>query len=676
MRPLAWIFLSSLAAAPLVFIACGSRTDLNIATEIDAGYDATLDARPDTLNDVALDIPFEASRDAEDAGDAIDAPIDVAIGTCTPRDCKDGGYACGQNGDGCGNLIQCGQCPTPQICGVGGYSQCGGGWGLGPDGGPICVARTCKDLGFDCGWTGDGCGNSIFCGTCQSPQVCGAAGNPGRCGSACTGLCQQQVQCDSGTTSISGTVVAGTLPKYGNPDPVYGALVYVPNAAVKAFTPGVSCNQCGGDVSGNPLVETKTAPDGTFKLDDVPVGTNIPLVIQLGRWRRQVTVSSVAACQDNPIDTTLTHLPRNHSEGDIPLMAIATGCADPIECVLLKMGIDQNEFTQPSGSGRVRMYMSTGVNDGPNTPPASQLWSAQSTLSQYDAVVLPCEGQELTKTSSAQNNVIQYANTGGRVFTTHYSYTWLFNDPPFSGTANWNVNANFFNTLTANIDTSFQKGKDFATWLGNVGALSGPNQISLTNPRQDVISVVPPSEQFVYATSPSNMTLYYDFFTPVKASPSCGRVIFSDFHVVNGATCPNNNFTQFPQECDTSPMTAQEKALEFMLFDLAQCVPSPPPICVPETCASQKMNCGSAGDGCGNQIPSCGVCTPPQSCGGGGGINQCGYPDAGTCQPKTCAQQGFNCGSAGDGCGTPIQCGSCALPEVCGGGGKPNVCGR
>jgi hypothetical protein len=47
----------------------------------------------------------------------------------------------------------------------------------------------------------------------------------------------------------------------------------------------------------------------------------------------------------------------------------------------------------------------------------------------------------------------------------------------------------------------------------------------------------------------------------------------------------------------------------------------------------------------------------------------------GGCTPKTCAQQGFDCGPVGDGCGNIIQCGTCQAPQTCGGGGKPNVCG-
>src|SRR5207302_1736896 len=90
--------------------------------------------------------------------------------------------------------------------------------------------------------------------------------------------------------------------------------------------------------------------------------------------------------------------------------------------------------------------------------------------------------------------------------------------------------------------------------------------------------------------------------------------------------------------------------------------------CTPTTCTAQGKNCGSIADGCGGML-SCGSCTSPQSCGGGGVANVCG------CTPTTCAAQGKNCGSIGDGCGGTLNCGSCTSPATCGGGGTANVCG-
>jgi len=45
------------------------------------------------------------------------------------------------------------------------------------------------------------------------------------------------------------------------------------------------------------------------------------------------------------------------------------------------------------------------------------------------------------------------------------------------------------------------------------------------------------------------------------------------------------------------------------------------------------------------------------------------------CVPKSCAQQGIDCGPAGDGCGGVLQCSTCTAPDTCGGGGQPGICG-
>ncbi len=659
-RPLRFALAAAIAAL-VAAAACGSRTGL---------------------------LPGESPLDASvDVSVPLDARVDVkAVAHCSPRTCAQLGYQCGSNGDGCGNRIECGSCPEPQFCGGAGFSQCGGGFGLGPDGGPICTPTTCQKLGFTCGYAGDGCGGVLQCGICQYPDVCGGGGKPGHCGNTlpCTNLCQQQVACSgTATTSVSGTVFAATPAQFGSPDPVYDALVYVPNAPVQPFAPGVQCSQCGADVTGEPLVAVQTGPDGTFTLDNMPVGSNIPLVIQIGRWRRQVTIPSVAPCTNTALPAELTRLPRNSKEGDIPLTAIATGNADFTECLLLKMGIDQAEFTQPSGGGRVQMYMSTGSDDGPGTPSLDQLAGSVSTLEQYDLVVLPCEGTpdpNPPHTNAEMQNLISYTSAGGRVFATHYSYTWLETNGAFANTATWvPTNPQFPppSPLTAVVDTSFQKGQDFSTWLGDVGAQSGPGQLQIVNARSDLVSIASVSQQFLYTTASGvQAPLQYGFYTPVgqPASQQCGRVVFSDFHVIDSGGNQTNP-PSFPAECaGGGPMSPQEKALEFQLFDLASCVPASPQNCKPLTCAQQNIACGPAGDGCGKEL-DCGPCPSPLTCGGGGVYGQCGYPDAGTCVPQTCAERGYQCGTNGDGCGHAISCGSCPPPTICGGGGVPNVCG-
>src|ERR1700722_6418274 len=55
-----------------------------------------------------------------------DSSTDGGTGMCTPKTCAQLGYDCGTNADGCGGTIDCGSCMSPQFCGAAGYSKCGG----------------------------------------------------------------------------------------------------------------------------------------------------------------------------------------------------------------------------------------------------------------------------------------------------------------------------------------------------------------------------------------------------------------------------------------------------------------------------------------------------------------------------------------------------------------------
>lgn len=405
----------------------------------------------------------------------------------------------------------------------------------------------------------------------------------------CFGLECQQTTCPGGaTTTLSGTVFtpAGNLP-------LYNAIVYVPNGPVQPFpTGGVTCDRCGAATSGQPLVTTLTKPDGTFRLENVPSGQNIPLVIQLGKWRRQVTIPHVDACQEATLDIGFTRLPRNSSEGDIPKMAIATGNADPFECLLRKVGIDDAEITLPSGSGRVHFYRAHRGKDLISPAPRSnQLWDNLDNLKQYDVVMLPCEGTsdttEVPKTPASKQNIVDYTNAGGRVFATHYSYTWLQSAPaPFPSVANWNLSGKdpvdpYTNPFDVTIDTSFPKGDAFADWLMNVQASTTRGTLTLRETRHNVNSVNSPAAQrWLHGNNTregKSIVTHFTFNTPVShlqpdegAAEQCGRVVFSSFHV--SANALGGGGTTFPTVCKNDPPSAQEKALIFMLFDLSSCV--------------------------------------------------------------------------------------------------------
>jgi hypothetical protein len=707
-------------------------------------------------------------------GDA-PAPADAGNG-CTPKTCAGLGYTCGVNGDGCGGTINCGAgCPSPTFCGGGGFSQCGGG-AASPDGGPRCIPTTCAALGYTCGFAGDGCGGVLDCraaGGCPSPtycggggfnvcggnagppactpqtcaeqgfncgpagdgcghaldcgascpagQACGAAGQPGVCGAGptCTGLCAQRATCTAGaTTTITGTVraaISSWVPPNTQPDPVPGVLVYIPNAPLQPFAPGVHCGTCSADVSGDPLVSTTTSFDGTFRLSNVPVSKNgsdaIPIVIQLGRWRRQFSFVISSPCAPNQVGT-LSMPSVESATSDIPLTAISTGAVDTLECILLKMGVDQSQFTTnvAQAPGRIHLYSAgpgTADKDGHGpgayiAAPKHQAQPDESTLlgsgaagsssggtyMNYDQIMLPCWGAEYFKAAGPLANLVSYAQSGGHFFATHFSYTWLYQNDLFASTALWDVNSDTnpnYTPFTGNVSRSVPPPVAtppglFVEWLNYVGALDGANPaaappdpatVTIQAARHDVDGVLGSSVDWIDGTDPdqsgaSARTLLHFTFDV----NSCGHAIFSDFHVVNQV---NTNGVVFPQECDKTALTAQGRVLEYMIWNLASCVGGTPPAgCTPRTCAEQQLTCGPAGDGCGGAL-DCGACAAPQTCGGGGVAARCG--GGGACVPSTCAEEKIACGAAGDGCGNLLQCGSCVAPQTCGGGGVPGQCG-
>jgi hypothetical protein len=479
-------------------------------------------------------------------------------------------------------------------------------------------------------------------------------------------------------------------------DPLVNVLVYVPNGVVEPFVPGVTCDNCGASASGAPLVTAVSGVDGSFTLKNAPVGNNIPLVIQVGRWRRQVTIPTVTACQNTVVARDLTRLPKNHLEGDIPLMAFSTGSVDGLECVMRKIGVDDSEFSGPDGNGRIQLYVGVGagvssashgptVNGGASYPgdyvTEDNLWTELATLQQYDLVLFACQGWASTRPAAAQQNLVDYASAGGRLYVTHLGYNWLYENMPFETTADWDVNPNaVLVDQTGYIDQSFPKGAALAQWLQGLDPTQTLGQIPLYALRKDLDGIVPAlAQQWMTVNDPSAV-MHYTFNTPVGApsAQQCGRVLFDDYHVEDydpEDTDPYNpsvatNGKTFPAECLDTDMTLQEKLLEFMIFDLSSCVTSDTPVCVPTTCGNVK--CGQAGDGCGN-ILDCGTCPAGETCGGGGVPSVCGAP---SCTPSTCAQLLVECGQVGDGCGGLLQCGDCPDGQTCGGGGKPGVCGQ
>jgi hypothetical protein len=209
-------------------------------------------------------------------------------------------------------------------------------------------------------------------------------------------------------------------------------------------------------------------------------------------------------------------------------------------------------------------------------------------LFSYDAVLLPCEGQKaLAIDAQGLSNIVDYANAGGRLLTTHLGVAWLtapIAEPdaggtnPLSGAAVWNPSGAVSRTTEMGIVDSVLPnglgsavGSDLDQWLLNVGAAdtSNPWQIPVANPGGDITSVTQFATEWLHGASGTGEPFALGFNTPLPgvdagAVPgSCGRVLYADFHgEPRSAT----------GECTDAGMSPQESMLEYMFFDLTDCV--------------------------------------------------------------------------------------------------------
>jgi len=423
----------------------------------------------------------------------------------------------------------------------------------------------------------------------------------------CEGLGCFIVDCASKglpATTVSGTVYApnGTLP-------LYGVNVYIPATDPGPLPAGAQCDKCSNGLPGGAYTQTATDEAGHFEIKDVPATTNVPLVIQVGKWRRQIVLPNVAACQDLPLTITETTLPKSKAEGDLPKIAIATGGADALECLVRKLGIADSEFTIDTAAtpGAVHMFSGNGANNfpagwagGPGPfPNATTLWGAVDKLDDYDIAIFSCEGAQnaATKPQTALNAVKAYADLGGRVFLSHWHNIWVegstqnaamypqapavWAGPGGTGIATWNDSGTTFNSPADPPDrideVANPKGVSYATWMENVMAspVGMRGVIPMQAGKQTATGVDPAkAERWVYWRNAASVEFpqIFQFTTPNEAPPvaRCGKVVFSDMHVSGDSR--STTAMPFPLQCSTMPLTPQEKALAFIFFDISSCV--------------------------------------------------------------------------------------------------------
>jgi hypothetical protein len=648
---------------------------------------------------------------------------------CVPREaaaaCE--GKECGVVFDGCGteaaNMIDCGNlgdagsngCADGEFCGVVTPYQCDGADAVQPNCTP---ATSCADLGWECGIAIDDCGNVFDCSTegrsCDAmTETCiGGIDGPTQCLSGTGGGGSNTADCEvcdaipdcrgqSQVTKLTGRVITpgksdnDTNNQVGVPN----AFVYIlqtldeddmPDMTTGIPEDGTSCDRCADQDLGPVLASATTDAFGEYTIEgNIPVDQEFILAVKIGKFRRaeRITIPANSACQTYAVDPLKTRLARSSSDGlraHLPHVAVSTGELDAMECVFYKMGITSDEFAEPGDNGdasqRFHLYGTDGAAASTGDTPESDLFSTLDRLLTYDMIVFDCQGPGYPDYDSSDPRVREYVNRGGRMFASHLSYTWIYdngngaydsNSPYTTGlapAANWSTSdphptsgTGFVSVGRTGANTA--KIQRFADWLEHEGAATltgGKYQFTISDPRDNATSVNASSEEFVYRSTGNSTTSVqqFAFNTPygAPADAICGRVAYSGFHVV--ATGGSYKNSVFPNHC-TGDLSAQEKTLLYMLFDLGACVTTDipePPTCTPVSDCTGR--CGTLPNGCGGVL-SC-TCGADQICLAGG---VCGVPQ---CVKTTCQAEGATCGVMADGCGGVLDCGDCPEGQACG----------
>ncbi len=404
----------------------------------------------------------------------------------------------------------------------------------------------------------------------------------------CQGLECKRVACDDPTVH---TTLTGKVYDPAGANPLYNVMVYIPAAPDADLPPikdGVSCDTCGSTAL-NPMVSAITNEKGEFTLDNVPLDKDVPVVVQVGKWRRKLTIDITKKCDENKVPDRDFRLPKNGQEGDMPQIAVTSGGCDALECLLRGIGIDETEFVPGAATnGHIHVFAGSGGKGVSGSPAAGgttadpfggQLWNDAQKMAAYDMVMLSCECGETNENkggtvAGARASMVDYAKMGGRIFATHYHYTWFKNSPDatWKQLANWG-GGSFGGSDTYDVDQSFPKGQALAQWLMNVNASSSLGKIQLTDVTDSLSSANASMAQSWIAHGQNTDTRYFSFNAPIGApeEQQCGRAVYSDLHLM-GISAGGQ---QFPTGCPApGGLSAQQKALEFMFFDLSSCVQS------------------------------------------------------------------------------------------------------
>ena len=369
--------------------------------------------------------------------------------------------------------------------------------------------------------------------------------------------------------SVSGKVFAPN-----GVDPVALASVHVA-LGLLPLPDAVQCESC--VVRGKFAAHVYTRPDGSFKLDRVPLGKPFWLGIQKGYFRRYLQLT-VDECGGLTLSREQTTLPgRNQQYGaydSIPRIAVVTGAWDKMEKVLAKLGVPPDEVTLYRGFN--------SRNSGLEIRPAQELLQNAGLMKSYHMILINCGTAIEALISSAESPIARraihaYVRAGGRLFVTDFSYDYVEQvfpeliDFERSDDTPAHVPEGHNDAEVGSKDLKVEAeilDPDLKAWLGlpEIQALSPGGTVLIegflntwavqksANTTLGAKVWVRGPVRWIGGTGTRPLTTSFDFRD--KDGKGCGRVVFSSYHTWG----------------DRDELLPQERILEYMILGLGDCV--------------------------------------------------------------------------------------------------------
>ncbi len=694
-------------------------------------------------------------------------------GVCTPKTCKELGANCGPQGDGCGSLLQCGSCTGIETCGGAGKPNvCGI---PSADASSTCTPGTCASAHATCGPVGDGCGNLLQCGSCMSPDSCGGGGIPYACGTGggtgdggcvaplspcplgsgttCADLSTSAsncgacgATCGAGLTCVASQCTPQCTSTTVTCDAASGQVCvgdHCANACDVVLT-GTSSEGCEfwpvhlwntedgpsyfqgplGVVASNTSTTATamvTLEDATGVIDTAMVAPGQASTFQVPNARDRLTKTSfgdsfhlrstipIAAYEYNPVDAAQAEtgsaalLLPTHTLAESYFVVSYTYNANVDTTPPQGQGFLAVIGTQPDTTVTVTVPVATLAGAGGMIPAiaAGGTYTFGIGQGQVMEIAEAASLADITGATISSNKPV--AAFGGSGATT----------VPDSALGGDHFEAQLF--PTAAWGTSYECEKytkrspiDVDRWR-IVGGVNGTT-VTLSDPSIATVPTLAAGQVFEFATA-ENFDL--NASEPVLVAhylQAWGTLAGSQY---DKTTFPNPTTNTCPEAGGSSDAECLGDASMTLAVPTAQYL-SAYTFFTPSSYAYDYVDViapmGATVILDGDPIPALtaiaagmyGLAQIPvqagvhamtgnqpfgitlygydyaisYSCPGGLDLHTIGFAGPpGTCMPLTCAAQGFQCGAAGDGCGGVLQCGTCTAPATCGGGGVQYQCG-